>query len=180
MSTFDIKVRGGKIYTSNISAGPFTIFESLGKESLSLDNAVEILLEKQKLKMQAEMFLSKSDKQKDIENDVTPVNTRSNKSQIKTNVKQEIKKKFKRGSFICLRTKGKGSAKRIERIYQIKQIVWSMNDIILKALVVKQISGPNYNMFSLNPTDCARVHVKYEPGLQFLSMELPWIPAKIK
>lgn len=102
----------------------------------------------------------------------------SEKAKLKAQLKSEVNKKFKIGDFICLRTKAKGGCKRIERVYQIKQIVWSMNDLVIKALVVKQVSGPNYNMFSMNRYDCTRVHVKYEPGLQFLSMDLPWIPAK--
>ena len=105
-------------------------------------------------------------------------NSSSEKSKLKAKLKSEVHKRFKIGDFICLRTKAKGGCKRIERMYQIKQVVWTMNDLVIKALVVKQISGPNYNMFSMNRYDCARVHVKYEPGLQFLSMELPWIYAK--
>lgn len=97
------------------------------------------------------------------------------KSLLIQKLKQEVKRKFVKGEYLTLRIKSNISAKRINRIYQVKQIVWSIDDTPIKAIVVKQVYGPNYNMCSLNHQDCKRIHVKYEQGLQFLSMDLNWV-----
>ena len=104
----------------------------------------------------------------------------SDKHKLKAKLKEEIKYRFKIGDHYMLRIKSKSRSQHIKRIYEIKQIIWSMNEIPIQAVVVKQIAGPNSNIMTLNIHDCKRLHVKYEAGLQVLSMKLNWIKLKNK
>lgn len=119
------------------------------------------------------------------ENIMDPDHEPSEKSQLLTSLKDSVQniKRFKIGNHLMLRTKLLDRTGRHEKIFVVRQIVWSIEDIVIKGIVVKQLSGINMNMGSLSRYDCQRLHVKYEPGLQIMSMELPWImvnDAKLK
>lgn len=105
----------------------------------------------------------------------------SKKHQLKSEVKRSLNKRFKFciGSIYVLKSKSKVSAYRTVKEYVVRQIIWTMNEIPVNALVVKQISGPTSTGTSfLNVDDCKHLHVKYERGLQILSMTLNWQPKK--
>ena len=40
----------------------------------------------------------------------------------------------------------------------------------MNSLIVKKISGPEERIFSLSPYDCKRLHIKFQQGLQIISM----------
>lgn len=97
-----------------------------------------------------------------------------NKRMVKSKAKSEINKKFVRGSYYFLKDKCSNTIKEFE----LKQIIWTINDNIINALIMKQISGPNNSIFTLNKYDCKKFHIKFEPGLQIFSMDLNWILKK--
>lgn len=101
----------------------------------------------------------------------------SDKSKLLTELKNSVNNRrlFHRGAYLMLRTKLKDRTGRVEKIYQVKQVVWSIDELPVKAVVVKQLTGPNNNISALSRYDCIGLHVKYESGLQVLSMELPWV-----
>lgn len=101
----------------------------------------------------------------------------SDKSKLLTELKNSVNNRrlFHRGAYLMLRTKLRDRAGRVEKIYQVKQVIWSIDELPVKAVVVKQLTGPNNNISALSRYDCAGLHVKYESGLQVLSMELPWV-----
>lgn len=102
----------------------------------------------------------------------------SDKSKLLTELKNSVNNRrlFHRGAYLMLRTKLRDRAGRVEKIYHVKQVVWSIDELPVKAVVVKQLTGPNNNISALSRYDCTGLHVKYEAGLQVLSMELPWVP----
>jgi hypothetical protein len=40
----------------------------------------------------------------------------------------------------------------------------------MNSLIVKKLSGPEEKIYSLTPYDCKRLHIKFQPGLQIMSM----------
>lgn len=102
----------------------------------------------------------------------------SDKHAAKSNAKEELpakKRKFKIGKLYTLKSKTKVTDHRVTRTYQLKQVVWTMGDVQINGLVVKQVAGPdNYATAFLNINDCKNLHVKYEAGLQILPMSLNW------
>jgi hypothetical protein len=100
---------------------------------------------------------------------------------VKHKSKQEAKesissyKIFKRGDIVALKIKPKCCNNRITLIYKIKQIVWTMDEIPINAYVVKQINEPIMGKTFLGVHDCKNLHVKYESGLQLLSMTLGFV-----
>jgi hypothetical protein len=99
----------------------------------------------------------------------------------KHKAKQEAKKSissyktFKRGDIVALKIKPKCCNKRITLVYEIKQVVWTMDEIPINAYVVKQINEPIMGKTFLGVNDCKNLHVKYESGLQLLSMTLGFV-----
>lgn len=104
--------------------------------------------------------------------------TVSDKHVAKSNAKEELpdkKRKFKIGKLYTLKSKTKVADHRVTRTYQLKQIVWTMCDVQINGLVVKQVAGPdNHATAFLSINDCKNLHVKYEAGLQILPMSLNW------
>lgn len=92
------------------------------------------------------------------------------KRRLKKEAKAEVKKKF-----ICGRTyylKGRGG---IKKEYILKKYIYTINESIVNIVIMKQISGPRASIYTLNPYDCKRYHIKYEEGLQVFSMQMNWI-----
>lgn len=114
-------------------------------------------------------------------NIMDPNHEPSEKSKLLTQLKESVsnRRRFKKGAYLMLRTKLLDRTGRLEKIYVVRQVVWSIDDVVIKGLVVKQVAGINLNMSSLTRNDCLTLHVKYEPGLQLLSMELPWLPVSL-
>lgn len=98
-----------------------------------------------------------------------------NKAEFKRKTKSEINKKFVIGKEYSLRFRPNKSSKYIVKSYICKKFIYTMRDTVLNAIIVKQVSGPSEMIFTLNKDDCKRLHIKYEDGLQILSMKLDWI-----
>ena len=100
------------------------------------------------------------------------------KSDLKRRIKEEYYKrkklKFRRGELYVIKHFISPNIRYDKRIYECKQIVWCMESTILCGVVVKQIYGSNYSSAFLNSLDCENLHVKYEPGLQIISMFHDW------
>lgn len=105
----------------------------------------------------------------------------------KQQAKQEAKKnnrpnlKFKRGAHYMLKT-SKSCIKTdfVHPIYELKQIVHTINNVCVNIVVMKQINkGSVDNLsntkFTLTENDCRLFHVKYEPGLEVFSSLLRWV-----
>lgn len=93
------------------------------------------------------------------------------KQEAKHNAKKLIGKKFKLGALYNLRSK----ASKVVRTYQLKKIIWAVNDNPINVVIMKQIAGPSSIVFTLNKCDCKQFHIKYEEGLQVFSMTLNWV-----
>lgn len=152
------------------------IFEDINKQQDSINIAIKQAFAESKYKLERDNILS-TDKKKNIDNKEN-FDSPSDKHKLKDELKSEVKQKFSIGDFIMLRTKSKCGSERINRVYEVKQIIWCIEDLPIQSLVVKQISGPNTNGLTMNIHDCKRLHVKYEAGLQILSMKLNWIKIK--
>lgn len=102
----------------------------------------------------------------------------SEKHKLKSDLKSKLKHKFKLGQFYSLKFKPKHSNYGFKCIFQVKQLVWTMDDTPVCGLVVKQVDGPSIGRQFLNVSDCKNLHIKYEQGLQIMSMHLQWAPVK--
>lgn len=87
--------------------------------------------------------------------------------------KQKAKKvttnRYKIGDILVLRGKIKDGCNRLEKIFEVKKVIWSIRSNPVNVLILKQLSGTNNNR-SLTKNDCKKYHIKYEPGLQVYSM----------
>jgi hypothetical protein len=92
------------------------------------------------------------------------------KRRLKNEAKAQVKKKFIIGRTYYL--KGRGNVKKE---YILKKYIYTINESIVNIVIMKQISGPKASIYTLNPYDCKRYHIKYEDGLQVFSMEMNWI-----
>ena len=101
-----------------------------------------------------------------------------NKAQFKRDTKNEIKKRFVIGKEYILRFRSNKNSKFIKKTYICKKFIYTMRDTVLNAIIVKQTSGPKDMIFTLSKEDCKRLHIKYEDGLQILSMKMDWIEKK--
>lgn len=95
----------------------------------------------------------------------------ANKKISKDEAKKQIKKRYNVGDILLLRGKYKDGSKRNEKVFEVKKVIWSLKGQVINALILKQLSGNNFNM-SLSKGDCVKYHVKYEPGLQVYSMHM--------
>jgi hypothetical protein len=80
-------------------------------------------------------------------------------------------KKFKLGEhYIIYPMKNK----RLRREYVVKKTVYTILDKEVNIVIMKQLSGPQSNKFTLSKEDCLKLHLKWEEGLEVFSMELDW------
>ena len=86
------------------------------------------------------------------------------KRRLKNEAKAQVKKKFIIGRTYYL--KGRGNVKKE---YILKKYIYTINESIVNIVIMKQISGPKASIYTLNPYDCKRYHIKYEDGLQVFS-----------
>ena len=96
-------------------------------------------------------------------------NLYANKLKSKAEAKKLINNKYKIGDILSLRSKIKDGSARVEKIFEVKKVIWSVKNNPVNVLILKQLSGINTNR-SLTRTDCLKYHIKYEPGLQVYSM----------
>lgn len=95
--------------------------------------------------------------------------------------KREIGKKFIVGKKYFLKVRSVTNYNHIYKIYELKKFIYSINNRTVNVVVMKRINDNDDNehtttTFTLNRTDCAKYHIKYEKGLQVFPMELNWCP----
>ena len=96
------------------------------------------------------------------------------KPESKRKAKEKVRRKFVVGELISLKTKSKCGSKEVIKGYKVVKFFYTINDIETNALVLKQIYGPQSQIYTLNIHDCRKLHIKYEPGLEVFSMNLNW------
>ena len=80
------------------------------------------------------------------------------------------------GNQYKLRFKGKAGIRGYEKVYVLKKFIYTIKQDVVNVVIMKQISGPKSAIFTLTKSDCVHYHIKYEPGLQVMAMDLNWIP----
>ena len=94
--------------------------------------------------------------------------------------KREIGKKFVVGKKYFLKVRSVTNYKHVYKIYELKKFIYSINNRTVNVVVMKRLNGEEdehlNTTFTLNRTDCAKYHIKYEKGLQVFPMELNWCP----
>lgn len=80
------------------------------------------------------------------------------------------------GNKYKLRFKGKAGVRGYEKTYILKKFIYTIKQDVVNVVIMKQISGPQSAIFTLTKSNCVHYHIKYEPGLQVMAMDLNWIP----
>ena len=92
--------------------------------------------------------------------------------------KRKIGKKFIVGKKYFLKVRSITN-NHLYKIYELKKFIYSINNRTVNVVVMKRINDTDdetNTTFTLNRTDCAKYHIKYEKGLQVFPMELNWCP----
>ena len=80
------------------------------------------------------------------------------------------------GNKYKLRFKGKAGVRGYEKTYILKKFIYTIKQDVVNVVIMKQIGGPQSAIFTLTKSNCVHYHIKYEPGLQVMAMDLNWIP----
>ena len=80
------------------------------------------------------------------------------------------------GNHYKLRFKGKAGIRGYEKTYVLKKFIYTIKQDVVNVVIMKQVSGPQSAIFTLPKSSCVHYHIKYEPGLQVMAMDLNWIP----
>lgn len=96
----------------------------------------------------------------------------------KHRAKNKIKTKFKIGRYYYQRIKPKDGSANIVIKYQCIKTVYSIKDIEMNVVIMKQITPYNAKRFTLDRNECKKFHIKFEPGLEVWPMDINWIPEK--
>lgn len=86
--------------------------------------------------------------------------------------------KWVNGNIYKLRVRGRFGIRGYERKYVLKKFIYNVKNVAVNVVIMKQLTGPRSTTFTLSKTDCIRFHIKYEEGLQVMSMAMNWIPCK--
>lgn len=105
-------------------------------------------------------------------------NTYQAKYIAKHRAKNKIKTKFKIGRYYYQRIKPKDGSADIVIKYQCIKTVYSIKDIEMNVVIMKQITPYNSKRFTLDRNECKKFHIKFEPGLEVWPMDINWIPEK--
>lgn len=93
---------------------------------------------------------------------------------VKQNAKKLAKKcsktKWVIGGTYVQKIKPRNGSKPLIWEYELIKYVYTIKDYQMNSLIVKKISGPDERIFSLSPYDCKRLHIKFQQGLQIISM----------
>lgn len=95
---------------------------------------------------------------------------RTVKQNAKKLAKKYIKTKWVIGGIYVQKIKPRNGSKPLIWEYELIKYVYTINDYQMNSLIVKKISGPEERIFSLSPYDCKRLHIKFQQGLQIISM----------
>jgi hypothetical protein len=85
--------------------------------------------------------------------------------------------KWVNGNIYKLRVRGRFGIRGYERRYVLKKFIYNVKNVPVNVVIMKQLSGPRSTTFTLSKSDCVRFHIKYEDGLQVMSMAMNWIPS---
>lgn len=96
----------------------------------------------------------------------------------KHRAKKKIKTKFKIGRYYFQRIKPKDGSPNVVIKYQCVKPIYSIKDIETNIVIMRQISPYDGRKFTLDRQECAKFHIKFEPGLEVWPMEINWIPEK--
>lgn len=80
-------------------------------------------------------------------------------------------KKWEIGATYILKSKRRDGSDNLVKEFVLKKFIWTEKLMPVNVLIMKQVSGPCNNLYTLNKFDCQRYHIKFEPGLQVWSME---------
>lgn len=116
-----------------------------------------------------ETEIKKSSEEQNIEHN-SIIETYTDKQIAKQNAKKKIKKKWFVGSIYSQKIKPRDGSKPLVWEYELIKYVYTINDYEMNSLIVKKLSGPEEKIYSLTPYDCKRLHIKFQPGLQIMSM----------
>jgi len=105
-------------------------------------------------------------------------NTYQTKYLTKHRAKNRIKTKFKIGRYYYQRIKPKDGSPDIIIKYQCVKTIYSVNDIEMGIVIMKQITPFEGKKFTLDKHECQKFHIKFEPGLEVWPMDINWIPEK--
>lgn len=100
------------------------------------------------------------------------------KQKTKHECKKRCKVKFTVGKHYLLKSKSRDGSKSFVREFVCKKFVYSMRNIPMNVVIMKQVAGPEGKKFTLDKNGCKDYHLKYEPGLEIFAMEMFWIPKK--
>lgn len=144
-------------------------------EVKSNDNVVEIVKEdiQDKLEdIQDKLVEQKSDKTVKQKSNKTVEQTqdRTVKQNAKKLAKKCSKTKWVIGGTYVQKIKPRNGSKPLIWEYELIKYVYTIKDYQMNSLIVKKISGPDERIFSLSPYDCKRLHIKFQQGLQIISM----------
>ena len=101
----------------------------------------------------------------------------SEKTKLKRQEKKKINKKFVVNHIYHLRTKLNNENRKI---FVLKKFIYTINDLPVNILILKQLSGEKNKIFTLSREECKILHIKYEDGLQVWPMDLNWIDLTAK
>lgn len=101
----------------------------------------------------------------------------SEKTKLKRQEKKKINKKFVVNHTYHLRTKLNNENRKI---FVLKKFIYTINDLPVNILILKQLSGEKNKIFTLSREECKILHIKYEDGLQVWPMSLNWIDLTAK
>jgi hypothetical protein len=101
----------------------------------------------------------------------------SEKTKLKRQEKKKINKKFVVNHTYHLRTKLNNENRKI---FVLKKFIYTINDLPVNILILKQLSGEKNKIFTLSREECKILHIKYEDGLQVWPMDLNWIDLTAK
>ena len=107
-----------------------------------------------------------------------PANAYFSKYTTKHRAKNKIKTKFKIGRHYFLRFKPKDGSANVIIEYQCIKTIYSVKDIPLNIVIMKQLTQYPSKKFTLDRYECEKFHIKYQPGLEVWPMEMNWIPEK--
>lgn len=100
------------------------------------------------------------------------------KTLTKNKCKKQFKTRFKIGRYYFLRIKPKDGSADVVIKYLCKKTVYSVNDIPMNIVIMKQITPFEGRKFTLDKHECEKFHIKFEPGLEVWPMAMNWIPEK--
>lgn len=90
------------------------------------------------------------------------------------------KQKWVIGGHYIQKIKPKDGSKTLVWEYELIKFVYTINDYPMNSLIVKRVSGPDEQIYTVGHNDCKRLHIKYQPGLQIMSMDTPNLKLKTK